>query len=109
MFQAEPVRKETPVQAVGCRGCPDPSLGEKVRTCTRCAQVDGLLRQVAESQATVQRLRSVRGAEMETDGWSHNQVPVVGTTEKEAPWTLVTHSSRALLRSPPSGFTNKDR
>ena len=65
--QMELVRKETSVQTVGCNECPDPSPGEKVSTCKRCAQVDDLLCQVAELQETVKRLCSIRGAETETD------------------------------------------
>ncbi|GAB0210389.1 hypothetical protein GRJ2_003504700 [Grus japonensis] len=107
--QMELIRKETSVQAVGCSECQDPSPGEKVSTCARCAQIDDLLRQVAELQETVKRLCSIRGAEMEKDRWFHNQVPVASTTENEAPWTLVTHKSRALLQSSPSSFTTKNR
>jgi len=83
--QTELVRKETPVQVVGCSECPDPSSGAKVSPCIRCAQVEDLLRQVAELQETVERLCSVRGAEMETDTWFQNHVPVVDTTENKAP------------------------
>ena len=41
---------EASVQTVGCNVCPNPSPGKKVNTCTRCAEVDDLLRQVAELQ-----------------------------------------------------------
>ena len=101
--QMELVRKETSVQVVGCSECPDPSPGEKVST------FDDLLRQVAEFQERVKRLRSIRGSETEIDRWFHNQVPVVGSTETEAPWTLVSHRSRAPLQSSPSSFTTKTR
>ena len=40
--QKELLRKETSVQMVGCNECPDPSPGEKVSTCKRCAQADDL-------------------------------------------------------------------
>lgn len=51
--QTEPVRKETSAEAVGCNVCPDPISGEKVSACTRCAQVDDLIRQVAELHKTI--------------------------------------------------------
>ena len=57
--QMELVRMDASVQAVGCNECPDPSPGVKVSTCTRCAQVDDLLRQVAELQDTVRRLSNI--------------------------------------------------
>ena len=107
--QTELVRKETSVQTVGCNECPDPSPGEKVSTCKRCAQVDDLLRQVAELQKTGKRLRGIRGAETETEKRFQNHTPVADTTENEAPWTVVTHKSRTLLQSPPSGITTKTR
>lgn len=48
--QTELVRKETLIQVVGCSEYLEPSLSGKVSTCTGCAQVDNLLRQVAELQ-----------------------------------------------------------
>ena len=88
--------------------CPDPSPGEKVSTCKRCAQVDDLLCQVAELQETVKRL-CIRGAEREIDKSFQNHAPMVDTTENEAPWTLVTHKSRTLLQSTPSSITTENR
>ena len=67
------------------------------------------MRQVAELQETVKRLRSVRGAETEIDKWFQNRAPVADTTENEAPCTLVTHKSRTLLQSPSSSITTKNR
>ncbi|CAM9913947.1 unnamed protein product, partial [Bubo scandiacus] len=103
------VMKETSVQAVGCNECLEPSPGEKVCTCKRYAQTDDLLHQVAELQGTVQRLRSIRGAKTEIHKWFQNHVPMVNTTESEAPWTLMTYKSRTLLQSPPSSITTKTR
>ncbi|PKU30634.1 28s ribosomal protein mitochondrial [Limosa lapponica baueri] len=102
--QTELVRKETPVQMVGCNECPDPSPGEKESTCKSCAQTDDLLHQVSELQETVERLCIIRGAETETDKWFQNRAPVADTTDNEAPWTLVTHKSRTLLQSSPSSI-----
>ena len=82
--QMELVTKETSVQAAGCSKCPDPSSGALVSACTRCRQVEDLMRQVAELQETVKRLRSIRGAELETDMWLQNHVPVETTNENEA-------------------------
>ena len=107
--QTELVRKEISVQTVGCNECPDPSPGETVSACKRCAQVDDLLCQVAKLQETVKRLCSIRGAETEIDKWFQNHAPVADNTENEAPWTLVTHKSRILLQSPPCSITTKTR
>ncbi|XP_029864855.1 uncharacterized protein LOC115339276 [Aquila chrysaetos chrysaetos] len=107
--QTELVRKETSVQTVSCDECPDPSPGEKESTRKRCARVGDLLCQAAGWQETVERLHGVRGAEMEVDRWFQNRAPVVDTAENAAPWTLVTHKSRTLLRSPPSSITAKNR
>ena len=63
--QTELVRKETSVETVGCNECPEPSPGEKVSTCKRCAQADGLLHQVAKLQETVKKLCGIRGAKTE--------------------------------------------
>ena len=81
--QMKLVRKETSVQTVGCNECPDPSPGEKVSTCKRCAQVDDLLHQVAELQGTVKRLCGMRGAETEIEKWFQDHAPVADTTENE--------------------------
>ncbi|GAB0183754.1 cAMP-dependent protein kinase inhibitor alpha [Grus japonensis] len=43
---------------------------------------------MVESQETVKRLCSIRGAKMEIEKWFQNLAPVVDTTENEAPWTL---------------------
>ncbi|PKU31482.1 rna-directed dna polymerase from mobile element jockey-like [Limosa lapponica baueri] len=64
---------------------------------------------VAKLQETVKRLCSIRGAETEIDKWFRNHIPVVDTTENEAPWTLVTHKSRTMLQPPPSSITTKTR
>jgi len=105
----ELTRTETSVPAVGRSQCPDPSPGAKVSPCRRCAQAEDLLRQVAELQETVTRLRTIRGVEIEIGRWFQNCVPVADTTENEAPWTLVTHKSRTLLHPPPSSTTTKHR
>ena len=107
--QTELVRKETSVQTVGCNECPEPSPGEKVSTCKRCAQVDDLLHQVAELQGTVKRLCGMRGAETEIEKWFQDHAPVADTTENKVPRTLVTHESRTLLQCPPSSITTKTR
>ena len=60
-------------------------------------------------QETVKRLRGIRGAEMNIDKWFQNHDPVVGTTENEAPCTLVTYKSRTPLQPPPSSITTKTR
>lgn len=67
--QMEPVRQEISVQVVDCTECQDPTPGEKISTCTQCAQVVDLLCRVAELQETVNRLCSIRGAEMEIGGF----------------------------------------
>lgn len=41
--QMELVRIEISVQMACCNQCPDPSCGDKVNICPRCAQVDDLL------------------------------------------------------------------
>lgn len=41
--QMELVRKETSAWIACCNKCPDPSPGDNVSTCKRCAQVDDLL------------------------------------------------------------------
>ena len=107
--QVELGRKEATVQAVGCSKCPDPSPGEKVNNCRRCAWVDDLLCQVAELQETVKRLCSISGPKADRDRWFQNHVPVADTMEDEAPWTLVTHKSRAPLQSPLSRINTNNR
>jgi len=64
--------------------------------------VEDLTHQVAELQKTVKSLHTIKGADKEIDQWFQNHDPVVGTTEKEAPWILVIHKKRTLLRPPPS-------
>jgi len=61
------VTKDTSVQATACSECPDPSPGAPVSVCSRCRQVEDLIRQVAELQETVSSLRSIRGAELAID------------------------------------------
>jgi len=107
--QTKLVTKETSVQAEACSECPDPSPGAQVSACTRCRQVEALMRQVAELPETVKRLCSIRGAELEIDTWLQNHASVVATTENEAPWTLVTHKSKTPLQPPPSSITTKSR
>jgi len=51
--QAEQVRKESSIQALGCSKCPDPSRGAKGSPCTRCTQVEDLIHQVAKLQEIV--------------------------------------------------------
>lgn len=63
----ELLRNETSVQAVGFKKWPDPSPGEKVSPCKRCAHIDDLLCQMAELQELVNRLCKIKGAEMERD------------------------------------------
>lgn len=58
--------------------------------------MDDLL-QVAELQETAKRLHSIRGAEKETDILINNHISTADNTEKEAPWSLVTHKNRSLL------------
>jgi len=65
--QMDLVTKETSVQAAASSECPEPSSGALLSACTRCWQVEDLISQVAELQETVNRLRSIRGAELETD------------------------------------------
>jgi len=55
----------------------------------------------------VGRLRSIRGAELKIDRWLQSHAPVETTSEKEAPWILVTRKSRTLLQ-PPSSITTKN-
>jgi len=64
---------------------------------------------VAELQETIKRLRRIRGAKLEIDKWLQNQAAVEGTTDNEAPWTLVTHKSRTPLQPPLSSITTENR
>ena len=107
--QTELVTKETSMQPAACSECPDPSPGVLVSACTRCRQVEDLIDQVAELQETVNRLRSIRGAELEIDARFQDHAPVETTNENEASWTLVTHKSRTPLHSPPSSITTKNK
>jgi len=107
--QMELVTKRSSVQVAGCSECPDPSSGALVSACTSCGQVEDLIQQVAQLQQTVNRLRSIRGAELEIDTWLQNHAPVENSTENEAPWTLVTSRSRSPLQPPPSSITTKNK
>lgn len=73
----EMVRKMS-AQVVACNEFPDTSSGEKAGTCTKHAQVNDLLQQVVELQETVNRLHSIRGAEMEIM-WLWNYPPTTDT------------------------------
>jgi len=46
---------------------------------------------------------------MKIDKCFQNHGSVVGTTENEAPWILVTHKSRTLLQPSPSSITTENR
>jgi len=107
--QTELVTKGMSVQAAVFSEYPDPSPGALVSACTRCRQVEDLIHQVAELQDTVNRLRSIREAELEIDIWLQNYASVETTNEKEAPWTLVTHKSRTPLQPPASSITTKNK
>ena len=103
------VTKATSVQAAACSECPDPAPGALLSACTRCRQVEDLVHQVAELQEIVNRLCSIGGAELEIDICLQNHSSVEITSEKEAPWTLVTGKSRILLQPPPSSTTTNNK
>jgi len=105
----ELVKKERSVQAAVCSECPDPSFGALVSACTRCRHIEDLIHQVAELQEPVNRLLSIRGAELEIDTWLQIHVPVVASTESEAPWTLMTRRSRTPVQPPPSSRTTTNK
>lgn len=108
--QRELVRRETSVHAGGWNQCSDPSPRGRINTWIRCAQVNDLLRQVAELQETANRLCRIREAETEIDKWFRTMLLCLTSLRKnEAPRTLLTNKSRTLLQSSPSSTTIKTR
>ncbi|KAM9663018.1 uncharacterized protein ACIBXB_016421 [Morphnus guianensis] len=79
-MQTEVPCKHAAVQVSGCRECLSLSLvleGSGDTSCVRCDQVDDLLSLVAELKEEVERLRSIRECERETDWWAHT-LPSLG-------------------------------
>ncbi|XP_054044411.1 uncharacterized protein LOC128904316 isoform X1 [Rissa tridactyla] len=73
--QTEAPHEHMGVQASGCRVCRSLAVateGSGDNTCVRCEQVNDLLVLVAELKAEVERLRSIRECERESDWWTHS-------------------------------------
>ena len=71
--QMEGLPRNVAVQVSGCRECLSlllPGEGGRDSTCVRCEQVDELLSLVVELKEEVERLRTIRECEWETDWWS---------------------------------------
>ena len=68
--QTEGLPRNVAVQVSGCRECLGlllPGEGGRGSTCVRCEQVDELLSLVVELKEEVERLRTIREREWETD------------------------------------------
>ena len=73
MTQTDGLSRNVAVQVSCCRECLSlllPGEGSRDSTCVRCEQVDELLSLVVELKEEVQRLRTIRECERETDWWS---------------------------------------
>ena len=73
LTQMEGLPRNVAVQVSGCKECLSlllPGEGGRDSTCVRCEQVDELLSLVVELKEEVQRLRTIRECERETDWWS---------------------------------------
>ena len=71
--QMEGLPRNVTVQVSGCRECLSlllPGEGGRDSTCVRCEQVDELLSLVVELKEEVERLKTIRECERETDWWS---------------------------------------
>ena len=70
LTQMEGLPRNVAVQVSGCKECLSlllPGEGGRDSTCVRCEQVDELLSLVVEHKEQVQRLRTIRECEWETD------------------------------------------
>ena len=70
MTQTDGLSRNVAVQVSCCRECLSlllPGEGSRDSTCVRCEQVDELLSLVVEHKEQVQRLRTIRECEWETD------------------------------------------
>ncbi|XP_066848127.1 uncharacterized protein [Anser cygnoides] len=105
--QTEGSGKHTAVQVLGCRVCPSllsvSNSSSEGYACGRCAQVEELLKQVAELWEEVSRLRSIRESERETDWWRcalpslrQTQVPAAGQVPPATQKTKVPSSHQAV-------------
>jgi len=84
--QTEAPRKNLGVQVSGCRECLSLALvpeDSRDNCCVRCEQVNDLLSLVAELKEEVERLRSIRERERETDLWSRT-LPSLRQWQQEA-------------------------